>query len=40
MLTNKSEKKNWNEDDILILIWVIMKYIKCDESRNYKSFVK
>lgn len=28
MLTNKQEKKNWNEDDIMILIWIMMKYTK------------
>ena len=26
MLTNKTEKKNWNEDDIEILYWIVDKY--------------
>ena len=26
MLRNKKTKKNWNEDDIDILVWVLNKY--------------
>lgn len=31
MITNKQEKKNWNEDDITILIWVVDKYCKFNQ---------
>jgi len=27
MLAHKSTKKNWNEDDLLILLWVVSKYL-------------
>lgn len=34
MLSNKSEKRNWNEDDTIILIWVVMKYTEYHQRKH------
>ena len=39
MYTNKQEKKNWNEDDIIILIWIVDKYCKYNQIKQ-KNLVK
>lgn len=39
MLRNKKTKKNWNEDDIDILVWVLNKYTTRYAKKSIHSFV-
>lgn len=39
MLRNKKTKKNWNEDDIDILVWVIYKHTTRYSKKSVHSFV-
>lgn len=37
MLTNRSQKRNWNDDDITILIWLLCIY-SVITGKNYKDY--
>lgn len=37
MMKNKRIKKNWSEEDVQILIWIISKY--CDQ-KGYRDIEK
>jgi len=39
MIRNKQIKKNWNVDDIVLLLWVVSKYIDQKETIHCESFV-
>lgn len=39
MLRNKKTKKNWNENDIDILVWVLDKYASIYAKKSVHSFV-
>ena len=39
MLRNKKTKKNWNENDIDILVWVLNKYTSRYAKKSVHSFV-
>ena len=37
MIKNKRIKKNWSEEDILILIWIVSKYADWKELDNVEK---
>ncbi len=39
MLRNKKTKKNWNENDIEILVWVLNKYTAFHAKKSINTFV-